>query len=1679
MSEPSSHTQEQPKSRSNRVKIFSYCVNKLWLLFAAGIILLALVHITLTMLLPKIDRYRPEIIGWVETNYGLTIEVSKISAQWDIQGPSIILSDLQIKSEDETYNLLEVGRLSIYFDILTSLWDRRYSTELIDVRDADLKFIINRELGVDIASDVNDKEESELAAVSGAEQKDKDEPAGELAADEQTLIASPMDLETSSEVLFDLLFGQKRISIRDSNLKLVTLAGAEFDYQIDSLEVKKFEQIHQLSGQLAYQGGGRIGLITEVYGDPSLPDSYSEVYLNGTSVDIAKLPWLDNFPLAQPNSGLLSWQFWGTWRDKHWQQASGFVGLRDAGWTELDPNKATTENKIANDDKALVAKNEEDLLPQDSTSDNRLTDNTGKAGVDSRQKSERNDQSRLAGFFNWSYQDIQRGYLAVHNVDIRQPHQPPQALSEIYVKFERDQISNASWQLAAEQIELSPFAGYVANILPPSNTFSEFLQNSDLSLAVDRVDWSIKKIDDIWRSPKLSIGFSELSYRPWNDIPRLNGLKGNIHVDGNFGVAEIQAEKSEFEFGQLFRHAIYAERFQSRLRWKMSGGSFALKVEHFELQNNDFELSARAHIFTQNEQPELSLYSEIRNFNAANKSKYLPVGIMSDYLVSYLDSGVKSGQLPLIQSVVRGPLIEFPFHNEEGLFVAKGKLKDATYQYLPDWPIATQLDGQLLFEGNQMDITASNARSKGNKVNFARAFVEDLSITNPQLELELDVTSTDNSGRDFIKQSPISFIAEPLDELEYQGALNTELTMKVGLGDDDTIELAGKVHLADKASSLNTDFINVTKPSGYISFDDQGIKPSKINAQYRGQPLAVNLFGKNSDAAPEFSLQVTGFFPSQGIQDFLGQRWLPYLQGEAPFSALIEFSPVDAIETTRVNFQSELEGLAISLPGEFSKKNIEKTPINLSLDIAERSTGRVEWKGVTGDWYWGDSSDLDSNDSDSRIEATDGEQRSGDAVVSNLSPGDVLSDIEDDWIKQASYGGNFYVNLLPGTPEELAWQSQQLLDNNDETKAEREAVAGDIQSAEPEETGLEKTALEEPKLEDTALEETDFKETATVSLQESTSNIDDESRSTQSQLQESAKQQWLDFRNTLTKVESLGELSPGIRVKGEMQHADVRQWVELINQLNQDSQQTKLGNALVDDELSSAELETRDEDVIAGDEQVSNVSSEESDSISVELIELQVEKLSTPIADLSNVQLTLRKDLTKPWQIDSNSEQGEISLTLNESQPWLAKVKNLNLTLLESLVGSDANNAADENSIDEPLSEDEINARNDLTNENKSIVEADNPIEQQDKQSPPILQGEKAIAEETKLEQTDSEKSGFKEGEDSSKDELVVTNELQQKKQFNLLPLDFFDIDVQCLGCVVQEKDYGDVLLEIRRNSEGLDFFATIAKNSQHEVSAHGRWLMTEDGLTETQLAFELVSGNIGSMLKKWDLDSTIEDSSGRLNASVYWQGAPWEVDYTYIDGDLQVGLGKGYLSEISDESGRILSLFNLQSIIRKLTFDFKDVYKKGFFYDSINGSFQIRDGVISTENVSIAGNVADVKLYGETDIRNEQIEQVAVITPHLTSSFPVLAAWAVEPTTGILVYLLNKIMEPAVEVATRIDYRIHGSFDEVKVDAIETSRKKIKVEYEEPEPEPENEVVEDAEKEQEPVEDTKVGTEG
>ncbi|MCW9000504.1 MAG: DUF3971 domain-containing protein, partial [Kangiellaceae bacterium] len=300
---------------------------------------------------------------------------------------------------------------------------------------------------------------------------------------------------------------------------------------------------------------------------------------------------------------------------------------------------------------------------------------------------------------------------------------------------------------------------------------------------------------------------------------------------------------------------------------------------------------------------------------------------------------------------------------------------------------------------------------------------------------------------------------------------------------------------------------------------------------------------------------------------------------------------------------------------------------------------------------------------------------------------------------------------------------------------------------------------------------------------------------------------------------------------------------------------------------------------------------------------------------------------------------------------------------------------------------------------------------------------------------------------------------------------------VSCTNCIVQKRNLGNVELDLTNSDNQLVALGTAKYGKQHDLKFELVWQQEEKEAVQeegrslpnqikfndnTSIEFQLVSGDVGSLMKHWQYPVGIEESSATTTGKMSWQERPWNFSPLTVNGESKFRLGKGYLSEISDAKARLFSLFNLQSLSRRLRLDFKDVYKKGFFYDKLTGDVKLTNAIVSTDNVYVDGNAAKVTLSGQIDLRNETIEQHAIVIPQLTSSLPVLVGWAVEPTTGLLVYLVNKIMEPAVEVVTQIEYRIHGSLDDIKVDEVKKQKSKVKYETEE----------EKAEEKEEPAEE-------
>jgi uncharacterized protein YhdP len=166
------------------------------------------------------------------------------------------------------------------------------------------------------------------------------------------------------------------------------------------------------------------------------------------------------------------------------------------------------------------------------------------------------------------------------------------------------------------------------------------------------------------------------------------------------------------------------------------------------------------------------------------------------------------------------------------------------------------------------------------------------------------------------------------------------------------------------------------------------------------------------------------------------------------------------------------------------------------------------------------------------------------------------------------------------------------------------------------------------------------------------------------------------------------------------------------------------------------------------------------------------------------------------------------------------------------------------------------------------------------------------------------------------------------------------------------------------------------------------------------------------------------------MDANLRWSGNPHQFSSTDLHGTLDMRLGEGRFLDVSPGMGRVFGLLNVGALQRRLTLDFSDLFKRGFSFDQIDGSFKIDEGDAYTNDLRIEGPSADIEILGRTGLVDRNFDQVVTITPKITGSIPVIGALAGGPVVGAALYLAQKVVGKKVDEANNRVYTITGPWD-------------------------------------------------
>jgi uncharacterized protein (TIGR02099 family) len=456
-----------------------------------------------------------------------------------------------------------------------------------------------------------------------------------------------------------------------------------------------------------------------------------------------------------------------------------------------------------------------------------------------------------------------------------------------------------------------------------------------------------------WRA---SARFSGVKLKPYDNVPGVHNLSGTLLAETGHARLRLDSRNTTLVFNGLFRQPLELTRLQGDIDLLDTDGGWQLRSDALTADSRDIVTRSRLFLSQQpGEDLFVDLQTEFRDGDAAQASRYYPVGIMGDGLVRWLDRSILSGRVRQGTALVYGRAKDFAFeHARSGMFQVIFDAEDVRLAYRDGWPALESLSARVRFEGNHLEIVSRSGRLFDSRIEGVSARIASLEPAAPlhirgrvvgplgdQLRLLQEPALRDRFG---------TFAAAVRGE----GEATLELDLEVPLAsDDDNYRLDGRLQLRGNRLTLPQRDLAISDITGVLRFDLDGLSADDIHAVALGAPLSIDV-GPGPDGATRVA--TSGRLAVADLQ----QRW-PFLpQGLASGAAAFDVD-IDIPAASRRNaatwlqVASSLQGIALDLPEPFGKPAALQRRVTARVPLdAPRELGSLAYGDVLGARFTGD-----------------------------------------------------------------------------------------------------------------------------------------------------------------------------------------------------------------------------------------------------------------------------------------------------------------------------------------------------------------------------------------------------------------------------------------------------------------------------------------------------------------------------------------------------------------------------------------------------------------------------------------------------------------------------------------------------------------------------------------------------
>lgn len=225
--------------------------------------------------------------------------------------------------------------------------------------------------------------------------------------------------------------------------------------------------------------------------------------------------------------------------------------------------------------------------------------------------------------------------------------------------------------------------------------------------------------------------------------------------------------------------------------------------------------------------------------------------------------------------------------------------------------------------------------------------------------------------------------------------------------------------------------------------------------------------------------------------------------------------------------------------------------------------------------------------------------------------------------------------------------------------------------------------------------------------------------------------------------------------------------------------------------------------------------------------------------------------------------------------------------------------------------------------------------------------------------------------------------------------------------------------------------------NPDATLNVEGLW---QGWLTypRTMVDVKLQVSDIGKLLLRLGYPEGVRRGIAKLEGPLSWAGNPSELDYATLSGNFVLEANKGQFMKLDPGIGKLLGVLSLQSLPRRLSLDFRDVFSDGLAFDEIVGTVKVTRGVATTESFRIQGPAVRIQMSGDVDLNAETQKLHVKVFPSVSDSLSVAGALIGGPLAGVASFLVQKALKDPLGQMVAYEYNITGTWADPQASKVE-----------------------------------------